>query len=240
MVDSCIGGKSSINVGGYKNIVGNFYPPQGIVVDPEYISSLSTEKRIAGLCEAVKICFARGDDAFDEYLSLSPSVDMSLDKFSKVIELSLRSKKWFIEVDEFDRNERLLLNFGHTFGHAIEGATSFAVSHGIAVGLGMLAAADFSVRNGVATEMAPRTEKLIRYVSKLLLEVSELQSGLVNATVNVAFDKFSSDKKHGKEFFTAIVPNSKGELERIRMPRNETNRQMIRETFGQIFSNWSA
>lgn len=239
MVDSCIGGKSSINVGNYKNIVGNFFPPQTIVIDASFINSLSAEKRIAGLCEAVKICFARGDEAFNRYLVLSPAVEMPIEKFSEVIELSLRAKKWFIEIDEFDRNERLLLNFGHTFGHAIEGATHFAVTHGVAVGLGMLAAADFAARQGIAAAPAARTERLIRHVSELLAGVAGLDKALSSATIDAALDRFSSDKKHGKDFFTAIVPNGNGVLERMRLPRDDVSRRKIGAAFGSVFSRWS-
>ena len=68
------------------------------------------------------------------------------DDVERMIELSLGAKKWFIEVDEFDQNERLLLNFGHSFGHALESCTSYGVTHGVAVGVGCLAAVDFSAK----------------------------------------------------------------------------------------------
>ena len=71
---------------------------------------------------------------------MRPAPGMSVEALADVIALSLEAKKWFIEIDEFDKAERLLLNFGHTFGHALEAASDFGVSHGIAVGLGMLAA----------------------------------------------------------------------------------------------------
>ena len=68
---------------------------------------------------------------------------MPTDALTRLVAHSLRAKKWFIEIDEFDQKERLLLNFGHTFGHAIEGASRYAISHGIAVGLGILCAIAF-------------------------------------------------------------------------------------------------
>ncbi len=140
MCDSCIGGKSSINVGPYKNLVGTFHPPAAIMIDPGLVSTLSLEQTVSGLVEACKICYCRGTAAFQEYLDLKPSPSMTEGQIEQAVLLSLSSKKWFIEIDEFDRAQRLLLNFGHTFGHAIEGASHFRISHGIAVGVGMLCA----------------------------------------------------------------------------------------------------
>lgn len=236
MVDSCIGGKSSINVGKYKNIVGNFFPPKAVAIDSTFVESLSAEKRIAGLCEAVKICFARDDESFDAYLASAPAVEMTAGGFIRVIELSLRAKKWFIETDEFDRKERLLLNFGHTFGHAIEGGSNFAVAHGVAVGIGMLAAIDYAQRLGIVRQPAERTIRLATYVSSLLARLPELGLLMAKISIDGVLDRFGSDKKHGADFFTVIVPNAKGGLERIRVPRDPSNMKNIKESFASVLS----
>ena len=72
MVDSCIGGKSSINVGTCKNLVGTFHSPNSVLIDVTLISTLTVEQRVAGLIEAAKICYCRGTDTFGEYLALGP------------------------------------------------------------------------------------------------------------------------------------------------------------------------
>jgi 3-dehydroquinate synthase len=72
MADSCIGGKSSINVRGYKNLVGNIYPPTAVFVDMDFCQTLGPKEIIGGLAEAVKICYARGPDVFEKYLELDP------------------------------------------------------------------------------------------------------------------------------------------------------------------------
>ncbi len=121
MVDSCIGGKSSINVGPYKNLVGTFHPPRQVLVDPALAATLPDDHKAGGLIEAAKICFCRGPESFERHMAFGPSQSMSTQALEGVIVNSLTAKKWFIETDEFDKNERLLLNFGHTFGHSIEG-----------------------------------------------------------------------------------------------------------------------
>jgi 3-dehydroquinate synthase len=149
MMDSCIGGKSSINVGSIKNLAGNFYPPSTIIIDPKYIKTLSRSAIVCGFLEAVKICYARNPDLASKFIDKArlwlsqPNEDALLE----LTEMSLRAKKWFIEIDEFDFKERKLLNFGHSFGHALESATNMEIPHGIAIGIGMIVAGEVSNRN---------------------------------------------------------------------------------------------
>ncbi|MBI3432359.1 MAG: 3-dehydroquinate synthase [Hydrogenophilales bacterium] len=230
MVDSCIGGKSAVNVGPYKNIVGNFYPPDEILIDPDLCGTLPIEQKVAGLCEAAKICYARGEDAFARYLALHPSADLENIDLSQLIELSLRSKKWFIEVDEFDRNERLLLNFGHTFGHAIEGAAKFAVSHGVAVGVGMLAAMHYARLAG--NQAFPQTAiTLATHIRGLLAHIDGLGAVLAGTTEQDLFDRFAADKKHTATAYTIVGIDQAGRLQRLALPRSPESENIIKETF---------
>jgi 3-dehydroquinate synthase len=221
MVDSCIGGKSSINVGPYKNIVGTFHPPRRVVIDPVLAQSLSAEQRIAGLSEAVKICMCRGPEAFDAYLALAPSPAMDETGFAAVTELCLRAKKWFIEIDEFDRKERLILNFGHTFGHAIEAASGFAIGHGVAVGLGMLAALHLGEALGHAPLSSSRARAFQDHVQNLLSGVEGLDEALGMCRTEKLMDAFGADKKHGRDQLAVILVNGAGAVERIMLPRTD-------------------
>ena len=134
--DSCIGSKSSINVGSVKNIVGTFTPPQTVVINPRVLKTLPEVEVRSGIGEMLKVHAIAGPDAFDriarDYERLSDEAVM-LD----YIQQSLLIKKGMIEADEFDRGVRRVMNYGHSFGHAIESATDFGVPHGIAVSIGM-------------------------------------------------------------------------------------------------------
>ncbi len=196
MVDSCIGGKSSINVGPYKNLVGTFHPPQHIYVDPAYAETLPRDQFASGLIEAAKICFCRGGAAFEGYLSHEPSTTMSTDALEGVILESLHAKKHFIEIDEFDKKERLLLNFGHTFGHALEGASHYGIPHGIGVGLGILCSLAFQRRRGVAYAGAPVVAELAAHLDQLIRTVPSLREQLLKLDLADVLDRFASDKKH--------------------------------------------
>ena len=173
MVDSCIGGKSSINVGPYKNLVGTFHPPQHIRIDPLLASTLPPEQFAGGLVEAAKICFCRGPQSFARYLSQTPAPLMSPAALEQVILESLQAKKHFIEIDEFDKKERLLLNFGHTFGHALEGASNYGIPHGIAVALGILCSFAFQRQRGIQTD-DPTAARLQHHLDALISTLPNL------------------------------------------------------------------
>ena len=212
MVDSCIGGKSSINVGPYKNLVGTIHPPQVVLIDPQVIDTLPEDQRASGLIEAAKICFCKDAEAFERHVACKPSTTMSTEALEKLIINSLQAKKWFIEVDEFDKKERLLLNFGHTFGHAIEGATHFAISHGIAVGLGIVCALEFEKLHGVDYSNNAHVQALQQHLDEMISSWKPVADELRKVSVDDVMERFGSDKKHGKEFYAVILVAKTGEV----------------------------
>lgn len=236
MVDSCIGGKSSINVGSYKNIVGNFFPPDVVWVDTRFCSTLSSTQVVEGICEAVKICYASRGDAFERYLALTASGDFLHDQalLANVIGLTLSTKKAFIEEDEFDNGIRLLLNFGHTFGHALEGASGYRISHGIAVGLGMLASFAFSEAQGLIDRSCARASKLCAHLRWLLKQVPGLDAELARIPSDDLLRHFDSDKKHTAERYAVIAYDAQGALIRHLTPRTATTEQALRQAFASM------
>ncbi|MCC6441352.1 MAG: 3-dehydroquinate synthase [Rhodanobacteraceae bacterium] len=236
MVDSCIGGKSSINVGTYKNIAGNFYPPDAVWVDTQFCSTLSPAQMVEGLCEAVKICYASTNDAFDQYLALAASGNLLRDQamVARIIGLTLATKKVFIEADEFDNGIRLLLNFGHTFGHALEGASGYRISHGVAVGLGMLASLSFSEAQGLTDRSCARVSRLHAHLRWLLAQVPGLDAELTRIPANDLLRCFDSDKKHTAERYAIIAYDAEGFLIRHSVPRTAATEQALRQAFAAV------
>lgn len=240
MVDSCIGGKSSINVGPYKNLVGTFHPPQAILIDPALCGTLSADQRVAGLCEAAKICFARSAEAFAAYLALEPGVAAGPEVLSDVIGLSLASKKWFLEIDEFDQAERLLLNYGHTFGHAIESASDFRLSHGIAVGLGMMAAGAMSRSLGRVEVDAGPTAAFESHIDTLLRETPDLGPLVADLSPDRLIKAFRGDKKHTADTFAVVLPLAAGGVERVELCRSPETEALIQTAFAQMKARYAA
>ncbi len=229
MVDSCIGGKSSINVAGLKNFVGNFHPPKQVLVDVAFVKTLDAEMIISGLCEAAKIAYASGKDDFDRYLADQPRYPLPQEAAFRIISHSLRIKKRFIEIDELDQNERLLLNYGHTFGHALEAGTDFGISHGIGVGIGMLVATSLARQSATLTaEGNMRVAQLEHIVAKMLASgVGRSLEHLSNIDLGVVMEKFEYDKKHVREAYRLILPQVDGSLQLISVARNDAARVAI-------------
>lgn len=232
MADSCIGGKSSINVAGYKNLIGNFYPPGRVLIDTDFSSSLSEEQIVGGLFEAGKICYARGPAEFNDYLACQPAPRMTADQIHKVVSGALRAKKWFIEVDEFDQKERLLLNFGHTFGHALEAGTDFGVTHGIAVGFGMIVAARFSSqRTRLSAVGEARVAELVAHVRELFESLAAVLVPPAAIDLARVIEKFDNDKKHRPECYRMVCPTGDGGLELIAELRDAATKARILDAY---------
>lgn len=218
MVDSCVGGKSSINVGAFKNIVGTYHTPQRVLIDPTLTATLTVEQRVAGLAEAAKICFCRGEAAFGEYLAHAPQPEMAAVAFEPIIALSLGAKKWFIEVDEFDRAERLLLNFGHTFGHALEGASGYRLSHGVAVAVGVVCALALS-RDLLGKPAGGRAAALEDHMRGLLATIGALPAILRDIDVETTLTRLKSDKKHETAHYRFVIVDAVGTVQLVRLPK---------------------
>jgi len=135
--DSCIGSKSSINVGSYKNQVGTFTPPKSISIATEVLETLTQTDVCSGIGEILKVHLIAGRDDFQRLEGQYDRLTKDKSLLVAAIRRSLEIKKAIIEKDEFDQNERLILNYGHSFGHALESATEYGIPHGIGVTIGV-------------------------------------------------------------------------------------------------------
>lgn len=147
-IDSSIGGKTAINFGGVKNIVGAFHQPKKVVIDPDVLSTLPRRQWSNGLAEAVKMALTSDKRLFE--LMERESIDENLDD---IIVSCLKIKKDIVEKDEKESGLRRMLNFGHTIGHGIESAAAGALYHGECVALGMLPMCSDGVRARLLTVM---------------------------------------------------------------------------------------
>ncbi len=138
-VDSSIGGKTALNINNTKNMIGTFYEPSLVLIDPILLSTLTLEDYNNGLGEIIKTSLIHNKDI----------IPLLKDKsnIGEVIYLSLLSKKYYVEKDLYDTNERMILNFGHTFGHVIELEKN--IKHGLAVIDGMI----MSLKYGIDLEI---------------------------------------------------------------------------------------
>jgi len=153
-VDSSVGGKTGVNHALGKNMIGAFHQPQCVIADTDTLNTLDDKQLAAGIAEVIKYGLL-GDLEFFEWLELNIEQLASRDPvaLSYAIERSCQDKADIVAADERESGNRALLNLGHTFGHAIETASGYGNwLHGEAVAVGMLMAADLSLRAGDITQ----------------------------------------------------------------------------------------
>lgn len=137
MADASIGGKTAINFLNAKNMLGIIYQPSAVLCDTSFLLSLPVKEVSSGFAEIIK-CAIIGDKKLAKLL-LKTNIDIE-----QSIYRAVKVKAKFIKIDEFDQNKRMILNLGHTFGHAFESTSSFTVSHGEAVAFGIITACDIA------------------------------------------------------------------------------------------------
>ena len=212
MIDSCIGGKSSINGPGSKNLLGNFYPPNEIIIDIRFAETLTDLDMKSGLLEGIKINAVKSLSAYEK-ISKSELIELhqkfvnrnyNQDEFSNYIKKTLKNKKTIIESDEFDVGLRQTLNFGHTFGHLIESASNYIIPHGIAIGIGMITAFEFSRGYKLVSNERFNLEEVIRELIKNESIISEVRKIVKNRAEIGSI--LNNDKKSSKSEYKFILP----------------------------------
>ncbi len=153
MVDSSIGGKTGVDFRAYKNMVGSFHQPQAVYINLSVLSTLPDREFYSGFGEIIKHGLIRNQ----EYaLSLKDNVTVArnrnLDTLEEIVHQSCLVKQAVVENDPTEKNERALLNFGHTIGHAVEKFMNFTLLHGECVAIGMVAASYISYLKGTISE----------------------------------------------------------------------------------------
>jgi 3-dehydroquinate synthase len=154
MVDSSIGGKTAVDHGSLKNMIGAFYQPKLVVADVAVLKTLPQVELSNGMSEVIKHAVIRNRD-FYYYLQkyMTKAMAYEIDLLEAIVKENARIKVPFVSVDEKETGIRTLLNFGHTVGHAVEAVSDFQIKHGQAVAIGVMAAAKISRRLGFLHEI---------------------------------------------------------------------------------------
>ncbi|MFT5698183.1 MAG: 3-dehydroquinate synthase [Desulforhopalus sp.] len=152
-VDSSVGGKTGVDIPEGKNLIGAFYQPKAVYIDIDVLKTLPEEELLGGIGEVIKYGVIR-DPEFFEFLRLKREAILQLDSDSikQLIYTCCKIKAEVVSEDEREGGVRRILNYGHTIGHAVEAASDFTIIHGLAVSIGMVAAANLSVLSGLMTE----------------------------------------------------------------------------------------
>lgn len=203
--DSCIGSKSSINFGSYKNQLGTFNPPTQIFLYNNFAKTLSRKEIRSGLGEMMHFYFIGGREYFDFIVQHYDNVFDDLSLLHPMIKRSLTIKKSLAELDEFDKKERRIFNYGHSFGHAIESMTSFKIQHGIAVSIGM------DIANWVSMQLNFISVNEYEDMHQLLIK-NRTESELAQITPNGLINFLKKDKKNIDGGINVILTKGLGDM----------------------------
>lgn len=213
--DSCIGGKTSINFQKKKNILGTFFPPKKIIIHKRFLHTLSDIEYVSGLGEIFKFHILQNkmQDFYD-----------ALDKknIDKVVHDSLSYKNTILEIDEFDKKERKFLNFGHTFGHALEFTSENKIPHGVGVILGCVVSVMISEKLGYTV---PNVELIYAHAKKLLADIPLHKEWF---DITKILEAVKLDKKNTGQIIDVLINN-----EPILVPLHDTN--IIKDSLLQTF-----
>lgn len=206
-VDSSVGGKTGVNHPLGKNMIGAFHQPSCVIADIETLNTLEDNQLSAGLAEVIKYGLIRLPN-FIEWLEKNTKQILLRDAeaLSYAIEVSCKCKAEVVAADEREGGIRALLNLGHTFGHAIESGVGYGNwLHGEAVGIGMLMAADLSMREGWISEQDVQRVKNIILLAKLPIKLPSKMS------YEVFMDLMRVDKKVRDGKINFVLYNALGD-----------------------------
>lgn len=226
--DSCIGSKSSINLGKTKNIIGTFNPPNEIFVCTDFLDTLENKEILSGIGEILKVHAIDSAASFDQLSADYDALLTDRNVLLAYIRRALLIKQRFIEVDEFDRGVRNIFNYGHSFGHAIEAATNFGVPHGIAVAMGMDMANRIASLRGLVSEqhylrMHPVLRKNYAPYAKTAIPLDDLLSALLK------------DKKNTSTKLVLIFPvGENATIQRVEVISDETFRKQCQQFISEM------
>ena len=200
-VDASVGGKNGVNYEGYKNMVGLFHQPEFVICDPELLKTLPRKEISCGLAEIVKHAAIADADLF-AYLEKHAEDILALDRraIEKLVRVSVRIKSAIVSRDETEKGMRRLLNFGHTFGHAIEKVAG--VPHGEAVSMGMVIASALSVQKGLLSAQEDQRLRAVLNNLKLPTRIAENSPKITEA--------IAKDKKRAGDRIHFVLLNGIG------------------------------
>lgn len=162
MTDTCIGGKTGVNLLNHKNQLGRIHTPREVLIDIDLLNTLSKDQFASGMAEVIKHALI-ADKTFFEFLEKNSQeiLNKNPEILKKMLEQSISIKEKIVKEDYFEQGIRKLLNFGHTFGHALERASNFEIPHGHAVALGIIEMNKLS--------NAPEQERIIKLLKSFNL-----------------------------------------------------------------------
>ena len=194
-VDSSVGGKTAVDLPSGKNLLGTFYQPHVVIIDPDTLNTLTEEVYLDGAAEVIKYAAIMDEEMY-------PLFDDFRNNIDEIITRCVKNKKTVVDQDERDNGLRQLLNYGHTFGHAIELIKNYTLGHGHCVSIGMAIMSRACVKKGMCDPICAK--KLIDALENMGLPTS------TDIPAEKIYGAMLSDKKRAGDKINLVVPSTPG------------------------------
>ena len=221
-VDSSVGGKTAINTNFGKNLIGVFYQPKAVFINPNFLKTLDDKQFFSGLGEVIKYAFIEKSCKYDEDLNLVNFINENFQKIldrdekilSKLIEICIKLKKSVVEKDEKESDLRRILNFGHTYGHAIEKINNYKkFTHGEAVVEGIKFAFNIALKRNLV-------DKNYYFLALDLIKKFNFQQ-IPEYKLTKMVELMSMDKKSSGEKLTFVLPTDYSTVNMFEFSKDE-------------------
>jgi len=223
-VDASVGGKTGVNNKYGKNLIGAFYQPKAVYIDPSFLDTLPPREFAAGVAEVVKMAVMFDKEFF---IYLQNANLQNSDTIKEMIRKSVELKAWVVNQDEKEAGIRAVLNYGHTFGHVVENETNYKTYlHGEAVAIGIVMA------NALAIELELFSQEEAEEV-KVFLKSANLPTEYIIKDVDDFYEHFFLDKKSAKGNIKFILPHGMGNYKMVTNIDEHIVKKVL-ATFGEL------
>ena len=229
--DSSVGGKTALNHKKTKNLLALFSAPRKIIIDTGFLKTLPKDDWFSGIGEIFRLCITGGMDFMDVFArELDAFLSYDIDATSRLIATSLSAKKAIVEFDEFELDLRRSMNYGHSFGHALEALTNYKISHGVGVAIGILVENEISFYRKLLSKS--ERDYLLALGSKIIH--SEALNIFKAANLNGIIDLLRRDKKAEGAILKLATIESIGQMRFIDFSLDDSGEQELRNAVTSV------
>ena len=232
--DSSVGGKTALNHKKTKNLLALFSAPRKIITDTGFLKTLPKDDWFSGIGEIFRLCVTGGKDFLDVFdRELDAFLRGDMDATSRLIGTSLSAKKAIVEFDEFELDHRRSMNYGHSFGHALEALTDYKISHGVGVAIGILVENEIAFHRNLLSKS--ERDYLLALGSKII--PPEALNSFVKANLDGIIDLLRRDKKAEGATLKLATLESIGQMRFIDFSLDDSGEKELRASVKSVIAS---
>jgi 3-dehydroquinate synthase len=229
--DSSVGGKTALNHRKTKNLLGLFSAPRKIITDTGFLTTLNQEDWLSGAGEILRLCITGGETTLMQLeQGIGACVERDLDVTTQLIRVALSVKKSVVESDEFEIDIRRSMNYGHSFGHALEALTHFEISHGIGVTLGIMVENEISYLRGLLPQ--DQRDRILHIANQLLSD--HVWSVFKNTNMDGILDLLKRDKKAEGHVLKLATLAHIGQIDFLDLQLDQSGEVEVRSAYASV------